>query len=180
MGKNTRKVKIFKETLTKELSCKIDVTIDEINKYNLQVSENIEKFIDCKSECLEKIDFYKKINTVNWDLLHNLYFLSFDIKDIDKELVEKSKQNRKKLTDTSNALSGIPDLSIMLNNPMFKGMIDKILPVVEKAFEGKDLSNMNINDVVSGIITKDSSKCGGVDINGLIQESMSILQDTKK
>ena len=185
MGKNSRKIKLFKEVITKDicnLDIKIeDIKIEDIKKYKEQTEKVLNSFIDCDENSLKDIELCKKFNKIDWNLLHNLYFITLNSNEIQQDLVERSKNNRNNiLVKNEHKMHETPDLmglGILLNNPMFKGMIDRVLPVVEKAFEGKDLSTLNINDLMTGIITKDSEKLGGVDINLLLNDSMKVLKN---
>lgn len=181
MGKNSRKIKLFKEVITKELGVDLDIKIEDIKLYKEQVNNVLVDFIECKPDSLKDIDLNKKFPEINWNLLHNLYFLTCNSNEISQELVEQSKKNRNSLTiQNKEEIPDLMGLGMLFNNPMFKGMIDRVLPVVEKAFEGKDLSKLNINDIMNGIMTKDSEKCGGIDVNNLIMESMNVLNKNKE
>ena len=196
MGKNAVKNKMFKKIykdLIKDLENK-QILLDSLNSktimmYKNDVESNLEKFINCDKEVLEHINLYKVTfknlyDDINWDLLHNLYFTTIDKENLSQELVQRSKTIREKLQqnikvsqETTSQGSTFPDISSILSSPMFSEMISKVLPVVQEAVEGKDLSSLNMNDVITGFITKDPSKCGGLDINKIIEESTNKLKN---
>ncbi len=184
MGKLSQRFRIFKQ-IYKELRCtkKIDITKEDMKKYKEEVEKNIDSFMNCEIGSIRNIGILDSLTEVNWNLLHNMYFASVEKRD--EELVQKSKTARNTTSDQDPPIpvpSASPhfdpgNLTSILSSPMFTQVINSVLPTVQKAFEGKDLQNMNMAELVQGIMTRDPEKCGGVDVTALIEESVSKLKE---
>lgn len=187
MGKLTKRFGVFKNIFVdlKFDVCKTDLTKEDMNLYQQDVEKVLDSFIGCDESCIASINFLKDLKEINWNLLHNLYFVACPIRN--EVLVKRSKESReakeknsKKEKQPSTMPSGTPDIASIMASPMFAQMMSTVLPVVQKAFEGKDMSSLNINDVVSGLMTKDKEKCGGIDVEALITESVDKLKENFK
>lgn len=178
--------KIFKDllkndpnsfTTLKKLSSK------DIVMFKDQVNKCLDDFIGCKESCLSSITLLKDVKySINWDILHNMYFSTFNPEEIPKDIVERSKNERNPVNKVNpvqetSELQGLPDLAGLLNSPMLGNIISAILPVVQDAIKDKDLQNINPQELMSGLMSKDPSKCGGLDINKLLQDSAEKLKN---
>lgn len=191
MGKLTKRFNVFKnifaEVKFKE-GIKFELTKKDMETYKTEVEKNLEDFISCKPEVIDNISLLHNLQETNWNLLHNLYFAAVPKRE--DALVEKSKRYREALDKNVSQIDsgsgrGIGNIdpnniASIMSSPMFTQMISSVLPVVQKAFDGKDINNLNINDVVSGLMTKDPEKCGGVDIDALLKETADTLKDNFK
>lgn len=185
MGKLSQRFRIFKQ-IYKELDCtkKMDITKEDMKNYKEEVEKNIDSFMNCELGSIRNINILESLTKVNWNLLHNMYFASVDKRD--EELVQKSK-NARNSVEQDPPVPVLPtpsasphfDLTSILSSPMFTQVINSVLPSVQKAFEGKDLQNMNMAELVQGIMTRDPEKCGGVDVTALIEESVSKLKEAQ-
>lgn len=181
MGKLSKRFNIFK-SIYKELKLKEsdkvnEITKEDMEKFKNQVDESMKKdysFISCREECLNDIELLKDAQ-VNWSLFHNMYFAALPEKN--EALINESKRSREALItkpQLSNVLlSNGFDLGGIVNSPVFSNMITAILPSVQKAFDGKDISQLNLNEMMQGIMEKDSQKAG-FDIEEVIDKIKNI------
>ena len=103
-----RKIKLFNRIFQEFLNEYRSVTgvnfpvtkiksIENVNQYNSDVTKVLEAFVKCDDSVITKISLLNFIDPIatkiNWEYLHNLYFITLDKQD--PELVEESKKNIK-------------------------------------------------------------------------------------
>ena len=176
---------IYNEIIVKYNFSQITCFTKQIELFKEQVESVLESFIECNQDSLNKIDLLKEIKSVkdikDWSIFHNLYFISVGNENLSKDVLEKSKKNRSnnetiENKNTTNPLGSLSNLTNIMSDPMMMSMVSSILPIVQKAFAGKE-NDINITDLLKGLTTKDPSLCGGIDIENLIKESTEKINE---
>lgn len=176
---------IYNEIIVKYNFSQITCFTKQIELFKEQVESVLDSFIECEQDSLNKINLLKEIKSVkdtkDWSIFHNLYFISVGNENLSKDILEKSKKNRSnneivENKNTSNPLGSLSNLTNIMSDPMMMSMVSSILPIVQKAFAGKE-NDINIADLLKGLTTKDPSLCGGIDIENLIKESTEKINE---
>lgn len=186
-----RKIKLFKRLFNeflneynkltgKNFSIKIK-EYEILEKFNLEIKNNLDKFIECDINIINKITLCKSIdldinnqifiNNKNsiWNYLHNLYFITMD--SVDTEIILKSKEYLSKLqmqlvpNDNSFNLE-----NLNLDDPGMGDLISDIAKQVTDKLKGQDLSNIDPMQLMSQMLA------GGHSVNGI--DFGSIINDT--
>lgn len=149
-----------------------------LNSFRDEISFSIDKFLDCDETVFEQISLCKKIGlnnidseTVNrvkiWTYIHNLYIITLE-KD-KEDFLEKSKKSLEKL-ENSKLKS-----SIAIPNEM-NNLISDISIQLTKSLEGKDLSNLNPMDLMSSLLSGNSTS-NGIDFGSILQQATKTIND---
>jgi len=187
----SRKIKLFKRLFNeflneynkltgKNFSIKIK-EYEILEKYNLEIKNNLDKFIECESDIINKITLCKSIEmNINnqvfinnkssiWNYLHNLYFITMD--SVDSEIILKSKEYLSKLQmQLVPKDTGINLENLNLDDPGMGDLISDIAKQVTDKLKGQDLSNIDPMQLMSQMLA------GGHSVNGI--DFGSIIQDT--
>lgn len=176
---------IYNEIIVKYNFSQITCFTKQIELFKEQVESVLDSFIECNQDSLNKINLLKEIKSIkdtkDWSIFHNLYFISVGNENLSKDILEKSKKNRSnneivENKNTTNPLGSLSNLTNIMSDPMMMSMVSSILPIVQKAFAGKE-NDINIADLLKGLTTKDASLCGGIDIENLIKESTEKINE---
>lgn len=149
-------------------------------------------FLDCKDSALRGItilkasgvDFSKTV--VSWEYLHNLYWIVK--KNKTPEILERSKKG---LESGKNALvlsresSDDPEVETLsggieglLTSDLFGDLLKDMSGDVGKMLEGKDLSQINPGNLMSGLLNPENTgkTVGGIDFSEIINKTVASLQ----
>jgi hypothetical protein len=181
MGKSSTKIKLFKKVFrefldeySKMTNLTIDVKIknsEPLNTYIDDVKKVEDSFICRDSDSLGSITLLKCLNLndtnikVNWDYLHNMYFIALG--EADEGLIKRSQEVTKEpLPETQG-----PNIMGLLNNPAISNIISELLPAVTKSLEGKDLSGIDPQEALKGLMSGGTPSIGGFDFSELIKQT---------
>jgi len=118
------------------------------------------------------------IEKINWEYVHTLYFISHG-KSIEPAVVERCKKNRlnkvtmvmkKTLDNTKKGLEISPE-----NSESFGKLIGDIAGQVAKSLEGKDLTNLNPQDLLTGMMSGNMN-IGGINFQEILDNSTKNFQ----
>jgi predicted nucleotidyltransferase len=147
-------------------------------------------FLDCKDSALEGITILKAnciTGSINWEYLHNLYFIVNNGK-ISPEVLERSKKG---LESGKNALvlseesSDDPEVQTLtggieglMQSDLFGDLLKDMSGDVGKMLEGKDLSNVNPMDLMSGLLDPNNTEktVGGINFSEIINKTVASLK----
>lgn len=185
----------------KAKSDKIIIFNTEVNN-SLEEFVNCENTMLEKISILKnsQIDFDK----INWEYLHTMYFISQG-KSIDKTIVSRCKVNRSKIVTViqspshpnstgmdmgmmmnmigniggmgdNQGTSNISNISSMLQSESFGKLVGDIAGQFAKTLEGKDLSNINPQDLLSGMMSGNMN-IGGIDFQSILDTSTAQFKE---
>lgn len=151
-------------------------------------------FLDCKDSSLDCItilkasgvDFSKTV--VSWEYLHNLYFVVN--RKMSPEVLERSKrgiESGKNVLVLSKASSDDPEVDTLtltgglqglMQSDLFGGLLKDMSVDVGKMLEGKDLSNVNPMELMSGLLNPENTEktVGDIDFSQIINRTVASLQ----
>lgn len=179
----------YKVFTGKDIKLKI-TEISTINLYSKEVSNVLDKFISCDRDCIDKITLLKNIDlhTVNldvnkkhiWKYIHNLYFIS--VKGPTPELIDKSKKSIENLVDSKKETeidfnSIAKSLQGSSEAAGLGSLIENISQKMTKQLEGKDVSNLNPMDLITGIMSGNTSDIGGIDFSSIMDYAAKEIHD---
>ena len=194
MGKASVKVKFFKKLLRdfllgyeKATGATVHIkvkTMEVVRGFLDDVKQNHDEFMKCNKECLKYISIFKAVNfdnfIVDWSYLHGMYFASME-DEPPEELVMLSKANISNVNlsvgDSGN-ISGV-DLNNIIGNPAIHKIANDLMPMIQKTLENKDASTLNIQEIMSSLMSGDN-KAGGIDFSEVIAETTAKVKDGMK
>lgn len=149
-------------------------------------------FLDCKEISLDGItilkengvDFSKTV--VSWEYLHNLYWIVK--KNKTPEILERSKkgiESGKNALVLSRESSDDPEVETLtgglqglMQSDLFGGLLKDMSVDVGKMLEGKDLSQINPTELMTGLLNPENTEktVGGIDFSQIINRTVASLQ----
>jgi hypothetical protein len=126
--------------------------------------------------------------SINWEYLHNLYFIVNNGK-ISPEVLERSKKSiesgKNALVLASETSSSDPEVQTLIGgieglmqSDLFGDLLKDMSGDVGKMLEGKDLSNVNPMDLMSGLLDPNNTEktVGGINFSEIINKTVASLQ----
>jgi hypothetical protein len=140
---------------------KIKAKSKDILLFKNEVQNKLSQFMCCDDSVLDGLTLIKKYNLditkLNWEYIHTLYFISYG-KSIDGGVVSKCKEAR--LNKKSVVVSkSVPQITPE-NSESFGKLIGDIAGQVAKSLEGKDLSNINPQELLTGMMSGNMNIAG--------------------
>jgi hypothetical protein len=177
-----KQLKLFKRTINEFLDeyNKLDETMEirlkiksiDIVKYNMEIKSNIESFIDRQPDIFNKITLFskldlQKVDTSVWDYLNNLYFIS-EGTSIDPSIIEKCKNYNKQIV--------VPKKDNTQSKDQFGSLIGDIAGKVSKSLEGKDLTGINPQMLLAGLMSGNTDSIGGIDFSKILEQTTQTIK----
>lgn len=157
----------YKRISDKEYNFKAD-NAAFLNCYREEVKFVSDRFFKRDSLVFENISLCKKMDLpstdlgdnkeIVWKYLHNLYIVTLETNK-EKEEATLSKFNKGMSEDTQ-----------------FSGLVKDIASQVSKSFEGKDLSKINPMELISGLMSGQSTM-GGIDFTEILNTTNRTIQN---
>jgi len=156
-------------------------SIENVKQYNSDVTKVLENFIRCDDSVISKISLLNFIdplsNKINWEYLHNLYFITLEQQN--PELVEKSKENIKAhkerviIRTPKTRQVKVPDLSSVTKSLETSNLNDVMNGIAEQVTEylkDVDLTKINTSELITSLMSGSKQACG-IDFGPIIDSA---------
>ena len=190
-----RKIKLFNRIFQEFLNEYRSVTgvnfpvtkiksIENVNQYNSDVTKVLEAFVKCDDSVITKISLLNFIDPIatkiNWEYLHNLYFITLDKQD--PELVEESKKNIKahkemvviktpKARGTApQGLANFSDMAKTLETSNLNDVMNDIAGKVTEYLKDVDVSKLDTAELITSLMSGSKQACG-IDFSSIIDSA---------
>jgi len=175
---SNKQIKLFNKILTEFYEeynlvtgnkLKIKAKSHDILLFKTEAQNKLEQFVCCDNMVLEGITLFKKfdITKLNWEYIHTMYFISYG-KSIDTNFVSRCKNSRLNKKSLSVSKS-VPQITPE-NSESFGKLIGDIAGQVAKSLEGKDLSNINPQELLTGMLSGNMN-IAGIDFQEILDNS---------
>lgn len=160
-----------------------------LTNFQNEIKNNVELFLECdkkvfgyitlcKDISLDKLE--KEIETNIWQYLHNLYIITILESERKEEFANRSKERLRQrelsLTRNTNTNSIGNLLGSIMGNPGLSNLIEDISKEVSKKLEGKDLSHIDPNELLSNLLSG-NGETSGINFNEIIHTTKEKFQD---
>src|SRR4029079_4826974 len=151
-------------------------------QYFSEVKLKLDKFMSCEDAVIPELTLLNKINIdpskckINWEYLHNLYFITLPVPD--PELIQRSKdaiaeQRQREMQVATKEMPGavqdklagidISALQGMANNPETQNLntlINDIAHQISGSLQGMDLSKVDPTELLTNLMSGNNKACG--------------------
>jgi hypothetical protein len=182
-----KQLKLFKKTvnefldeynkLDESMEIRLKIKSIDITKYNSDINAHSELFLDRQPQVLNKISLFSKLDlykvqTSVWEYLNNLYFIS-EGPGIDPAIIERCKNFSTqvvvpvKIQQTQQPVQG---------GDQFSSLIGEIAGKVGKSLEGKDLTGINPQMLLAGLMSGNTDSIGGIDFSKILEQTTQTIK----
>lgn len=187
-----KQLKVFKRVLEEFLSeynklddtfeVKLKVKMETISKFGEEVNLNLEKFINRDTSILKSFSLFKRLdlNLDSYDYIHQLYVVSQGT-SIDQDIIKRFEESKNimDIIPKKQNISQFPSFLENRNNPIgsdaLMGLVGDIAGQVGESLKGKDLSKINPQELLSGLMSG-KNNIGGIDFTQILAQTTGILQ----
>lgn len=191
MGKTSNRIKLFKKVFNEFLKEYSSITgaiisipiktIEPLTLYRQDVESVIDQFASKNVNILGNIRLLSTINfskvQVNWSYLFNMYSLTLEKGE--ENLLETASSGVVATTQPApQTLPGLPgglNIGALLNSGAIQNLVAELAPMVTQSLEGKDLSKISMETLMSDIVTGKSES--GIDTASVLKHTMDKMKD---
>lgn len=195
MGKTSNRIKLFKKVFNEFLKEYSSITgaiisipiktIEPLTLYRQDVESVIDQFASKNVNILGNIRLLSTINfskvQVNWSYLFNMYSLTLEkgeenlLEIASNKVIVATSQSTPQTLPNLPGLPGGLNIGALLNSGAIQSLVAELAPMVTQSLEGKDLSKISMETLMSDIVTGKSES--GIDTANVLKHTMDKMKD---